>query len=162
MHAVRSCFCFRSFVACALPLGLGLSWFPGWFWHLQALRSLPFWGSLHVVATTFQTLCRGLVCRLAVYTVYSSMHRQQALHHNTILTWGWRCFKIHQNLGLWWSVWSILGNMFISIMLGVLRSPFVPLRLLQDTTHKLHVFISHNWATPRFIKFMVTRRGLSF
>jgi len=25
---------------------------------------------------------------------------------------------------------------------------------LSDTTHKLHVFISHNWATPRFIKFM--------
>ena len=41
------------FVACASPLGLGLSWFPGWFWHLQALRSLPFWGSLHVVANDF-------------------------------------------------------------------------------------------------------------
>lgn len=25
---------------------------------------------------------------------------------------------------------------------------------LSDTTHKLHVFISHNWATGRFIKFM--------
>ena len=25
---------------------------------------------------------------------------------------------------------------------------------LSETTHKLHVFISHNWATPRRIKFM--------
>ena len=147
--------------ACASPLSLGLSWFPGWFWHLQALRSLPFWGSLHVFATTFQTLCRGLVCRLTVYAVYSSMHASIRLCI-TIPYLRLEMLKLHQNLGLWWSVWSILGNMFISIMLGVLRSPFVPLSLLQDTTHKLHVFISHNWATPRFIKFMVTRRGLSF
>ncbi len=108
------------------PLGLGLSWFPGWFWHLQALRSLPFWGSLHVFAKTFRTLCRGLVCRLAIY---NSMHRQQALHHNSILESRLEMVKIHQNPGLWWSVWRILRKMFISEFISRLVSLKKPLKI---------------------------------